>query len=187
MAKAKSIDVQKVIGAMVAGATKRIDQAVTDGHLSADRASSLKAELTQRITTLVNEGRPTMEHHPFRPGPGLALDAAAEALRISESELHDQLRAGKTIADVAKAKSIDVQKVIGAMVADATKRIDQAVTDGHLSADRAASLKAELTQRTTTLVNEGAPFKGGPPFGPGRAFPGGRSGFSPRAFGGQFD
>ena len=120
----------------------------------------------------------------FGPGTGFSSDAAAKALGISESELHDQLRAGKTIADVAKAKGVDVQKVIDAMVADATERIDRAVTEGHLTADRAASLKEGLVEHITTLVNEGARFKGGPDAG---GLPGRPSGFAPRAFGGQFD
>jgi hypothetical protein len=123
--------------------------------------------------------------------PGAGLDAAAEAIGISESDLHTQLRDGKTIADVAQAEGVDVQKVIDAMVADATARIDRAVTDGKLDADRAASLKDGLKDRITTLVNEGPKFERHH-FLPGpRGFRGGPSGFDPRvgprAFGGAFD
>ena len=51
--------------------------------------------------------------------------------------------------------------------ADATEHIDQAVTDGKLTADQANERKSGLTDRITTLVNEG-PQRGGREGGPPR-------------------
>jgi hypothetical protein len=48
------------------------------------------------------------------------------------------------------------------MVAEATQRIDQAVADGDLDADRAAQIKEDLPERLTDLVNGELPR-----FGPG--------------------
>ena len=148
VANEKGVDVQTVIDAMVADATERIDQRVSDGDLDADRAAELKEDLPQRITDLVNgEG----------PGPGFGrgrfgarlegISAAAEALGMSASDLRAALRDGKTIADVANEKGVDVQTVIDAMVADATERIDQ----------RAAEAKEDLPDRITDLVNGEVP------------------------------
>jgi hypothetical protein len=110
----------------------------------------------------------------FGPGPGFSPEAAATALGISEADLRTELRNGKTIAEVAKDKGVDVQKVIDALVADATEHIDQAVTDEKLTAERAAAIKEGLADRITRLVNEGGRFKGGhPPFGERNGFPGG--------------
>ena len=105
----------------------------------------------------------------------LSAEAAviAKAIGISEADLRDQLRSGKTIADVAKAKGVDAQKVIDALVADISHRIDQAVTDKHITADRAASIKQGLTDRITKLVNEGGRFKGRPFGGRGGGVRGG--------------
>jgi hypothetical protein len=58
-------------------------------------------------------------------GPG--LDAAATALGMTNDELRTELQAGKTIADVATAKGVDVQKVIDALVAEAKTRITDMV------------------------------------------------------------
>lgn len=107
-----------------------------------------------------------------RGGFRVGLDAAAEALGMSADDLRSELEDGKTIADVAKEKGVDVQTVVDAIVAEATQRIDQRVSDGDLDADRAAQLKQDLPQRITDLVNgEGGRFGPGPgpggPFGPG--------------------
>ena len=43
---------------MVADATAHIDQKVADGDITEERAAEIKANLEERITTRVNEGRP---------------------------------------------------------------------------------------------------------------------------------
>jgi hypothetical protein len=113
-------------------------------------------------------------HH----GPGLA--AAAEALGMTEDELKTELESGKSIADVAGEKGVDVQTVIDALVADASAHIDQEVTDGHLTADEAAAKKAELNDRITAFVNGEMP-PGGPggPGGPRHGGPGHHRGEGP--------
>lgn len=116
---------------------------------------------------------PTEQQQPAPPTPGRGggdchrgpgLQAAAAALNVSVEDLRAQLRAGKTIAAVAKEKGVDVQKVIDAMVADATQHIDQAVKDGKLTAEQAARRKQNLVEKITKMVNEGRPQRGaGPP------------------------
>jgi ribosomal protein S20 len=66
VAQAQGVDVQTVIDAMVAEATARIDQAVQEGDLTAEEANERKANLEERITTLVDEG-PQRGHEG---GPG---------------------------------------------------------------------------------------------------------------------
>lgn len=108
-------------------------------------------------------------------GHGPNLDAAARALNLSADDLGSKLEDGNTtIAEVAQAKGVDVQKVIDAMVADATAHVDQAVKDGKLTADQASDRKSGLKDRITKLVNDGppkdrgagAPGDGGGPGGP---------------------
>jgi ribosomal protein S20 len=167
VAQAQGVDVQKVIDAMVADATAHIDQAVQDGKLTADQATQRKSNLQDRITKLVNEGKPKGDHRP-------KLDAAAKALNLSADDLRSKLEDGKTLAQVAKDQGVDVQKVIDAMVADATAHIDQEVKDGKLTADQGTQRKSGLKDRITKLVNDGppkdrdagAPRDGGGPGGP---------------------
>jgi hypothetical protein len=89
------------------------------------------------------------------------LDAAAQALNMSVEDLGSQLRDGKTLAQVAQERNVDVQTVIDAMVAEATARIDEKVQEGDLTAEEANERKANLEERITRLVNEG-PQRCGP-------------------------
>lgn len=72
LAEANGVDVQDVIDALVAEATDRLDQAVADGHLTEEQAAERSAQLTERITAMVNGERP---ERPF--GPGAADDTAS--------------------------------------------------------------------------------------------------------------
>ena len=51
---------------------------------------------------------------------------------------------------------MDPQTVIDALVLGATKAIDAKVADGTLGAEQATQIKANLVERTTQFVNEGA-------------------------------
>jgi len=161
VAKAQGVDVNDVIKAM------------TD----ADAA---------RIGDIVNKPwppRPAPGTAPaFRPGgPGMrggfglgfakaSLDAVAQALGITTDELKTDLGKGQTIAQIATAKGLKVDDVINTLVGDASKKIDEAVTNKHLDAAMAAKLKDALKTAITNLVNNGFP-KG--PMG-GFMFPGAR-------------
>ena len=106
-------------------------------------------------------------------GPG-GLDAAAQALGMTSSDLMTELQSGKTLADVAQAKGVSQDAVKQAIVNAEKAEIDAAVTAGRLTADQATQMKAQLDQRAASLdlnsLLRGHGFEGGPrPFGPGRA------------------
>jgi uncharacterized protein YidB (DUF937 family) len=110
----------------------------------------------------------------FGPGASrfgaVSLDPVAKALGISPADLKTDLGKGQSIADIAKAKKVDINTVIDALVADATTRIDKAVADKKLTQAQADKIKASLKTEITNLVNGG--FPKGPK--PGFGFGGGR-------------
>jgi DNA-binding CsgD family transcriptional regulator len=111
-----------------------------------------------------------------RPSP---LAEAAKALGITEAELKTELEAGKSVADVAKAKSIDLDEVIAKLTASFKAHLDEEVTSGeHTQAEADAKL-AEFKTRVTTMVNTaGLPQRG--EHGPGGH--GGKGGHGPQKF-----
>jgi len=146
VAKDKGVDVQKVIDALVADAT---------------------TDLKDRITDLVNGKAPLggMRGPGGLEGRGgrleAGLDTVASALGMTEADLRTALQDGKSIADVAKGKGVDVDTVISKLVDAATKKIDQAVTDGKLTKEQATTIKSGLKERITAHVNGTRPA-GGP-------------------------
>ena len=150
VASEKGVDVNTVIDAMV---------------------SAAQTDLRTRITDFVNNGRPAKgpggpggpghEGRGFRGGPH--LDAAATALGITADELRTELQSGKTIAQVASDKGVDVQTVIDAVTADEIAEIDQRLADGRITQAQADEMKANAAQHAADIVNGVHP-----PKGPGR-------------------
>jgi polyhydroxyalkanoate synthesis regulator phasin len=151
VAAEKGVDKQKVIDALVAAASARIDQ--------------MKAQLPQRMAEMVErDGLPRHEGRHRGPGRSMVnpLDDAATALGISAQELRTELEAGKSIATIASEKGKSLDEVKAAMIRDAMARIDQAVTDGKLTAEQGAAWKADLSQKIDRIVEqEGLPMRGG--------------------------
>jgi hypothetical protein len=77
-------------------------------------------------TTTADSGSATRAGHP-RPGlrhPRLeVLKVAADTLGMKPADLLQELKDGKSIADVAKEKGVDEQKVVDAIVADGTSKL----------------------------------------------------------------
>jgi hypothetical protein len=65
------------------------------------------------------------------------------------------LRQGSTIAQIAKSKGVDVNKVIDAMVAASHAKLDEAVKNGRLTQRQADALETRLKDRITQMVNNG--------------------------------
>lgn len=128
VAEANGVELQAVIDALVAEANERIDDAVADGHLTAEQADARKASVVDHVTELVDgDGMPfpglgRAHHHG-----GERLDVVAEAIGIDEGALLEALRDGRSVAEVAEANDVDPQDVIDALVAEATERITEFV------------------------------------------------------------
>jgi ribosomal protein S20 len=91
------------------------------------------------------------------PGFGLkgsaSLQVAAKDLNMTPAELKTALRGGQSVAALAKSKNVDPQKIVNDLVADATTRIDAAVSSGKITSDQATKMKANLTAGITAFVN----------------------------------
>lgn len=120
-------------GAMLADSLSKL---VTDGTITQAQADSITAALeANRPAGMPDDGMggPGMGRHHGKGGPGMGrgrgagLEAAATALGITADELRTELQSGKSIADVATAKGVNVQTVIDALVAQAKTRITDMV------------------------------------------------------------
>src|SRR5207302_4640343 len=89
------------------------------------------------------------------------FDTAARYLGITESQLREDLAAGKTLAQVADDRGKSVDGLIQAMTNAAKERLDAAVAAGRLTRAQADAVLADVKQRITDRVNGKAPsFRG---------------------------
>jgi len=167
VAKAKNIDIATVKAALLVEAKAHIDAEVAAGkHTAAEGATKL-AEMTSRIDTmLTTAGLPARGPHgdgghKGKGGPGKIMsEAVAKVLKLTTTELKAQLHSGKSLADVAKAQSVDVADVKTVLISDITAHLAEEVTSGkHTRAEADAKL-AEFKTNLDTMVNRVGPAGG---------------------------
>ena len=176
VARRLNVTRDKLDEAIKGAASDRIDAAVAAGELTKEQGDAAKKRLESAnglsLGALgLGRGRP----HPGGPGgpggrpgfgfgPGMSLSAAATFLGLSDADLRTQLRDGKSLADVAKAKGKTTADLKAAMKTAITTELDKAVTDKKLTADQRTKILADIDARLDDLINH-TPPAGGPRFG----------------------
>ena len=135
--------------------------------LVAQKLGITSDRLTQAMTEARSElGIPEGRHRFGHKGPGmhfgLDLSAAAQAIGVTPEELRQELP-GKSLAQVAQAHGKTADDVATALKNAANQRIDQAVTNGRLTAEQAAEKKTQAAQHIDELVNRVLPERGARP------------------------
>jgi polyhydroxyalkanoate synthesis regulator phasin len=153
-------------------AKETIDELVAQGELDPDKAENLKARIDEG-DGLFPFGRFGPKFGGWFAHPRIAfgvLDSAADAIGITRGELMDELRDGKSLAQVAQEHNVSVDDLKNAMLQDAKAKLDEAVANGDLTQERADSIYAKFQERIDDLVNRTWPDRIGPPFGHGRGW-----------------
>jgi hypothetical protein len=149
-------------------ALDRVDAAVQAGTLTKQQGDAIKARIRSG-----NFG-------PGFGGPGgfagprggmhdhfqAVLKAAADYIGITQQQLLDQLQAGKSAADVAKAHNKTVDGLKTAVLNAAEKQLNQDVSDNKLTRAQADDILNRLKSNIDSLVNR-AGLPGPPDGGPG--------------------
>ena len=77
--------------------------------------------------------------------------------RAYPEELHEQLRGGATLAEIAEEQGVDIDDLVTALVAAAEEDLAAAVEAGRLDQERADEIAGDLEDRIRTFVEEGLP------------------------------
>ena len=152
---AATLNIQRATldGAITTAGNRTIDDAVQQGKLTQAQGDALKSRLQNGdIGVLRGRGRiPGLAATALRDLPQAMLEAAAQKLGMTTTELLTQLRSGQTLAQIAQAKGTTEQAVIDAALAAAKTRLSQAVADGDLTQAQADSIYTQLEQKGTLL------------------------------------
>ena len=112
-----------------------------------------------------NFGPGMMGRGGFGPGwggPGESLlSITAEKLGLTTDELVTELKAEKSIADLATDKGVSLDTIVEALVASRSERMAELVKDGGLTQEQAdahlAAMKADITARLSQKWSAGEP------------------------------
>ena len=88
---------------------------------------------------------------------GQVVDAIVNATGLSREDILAQLRDGQTFDEILAANDIDPQPVIDAVTAVVTDSLNQAVTNGRITQERADQVLANLPDNLDRLMNATTP------------------------------
>lgn len=172
-AKELGVDSQKLADALEQALGNRVDEAVAAGRLTEEQGEALKARIDSGEVPLFGlRGAGPGSHGP-RHARGVALDAAASYLGLTQAELREELRSGTSLAQLARAEGRPVAGLVDALVAAAKTRLDEAVEAGRLAAgqrdDMLETLEARIAERVEASGFRHRGVRGGHHDGPPRA------------------
>jgi flagellin-like hook-associated protein FlgL len=155
-AKRLNVTPQALRDALAGAQDEQLDQAVKDGLLTRKQADAIKAQRKQDGRVL---GGPFGRPGPggFGPGgprgPGAPHHIGGQMLfdDLTQAKLFEQLRAGKSVADVAKSKGKSLADVRSAVKAAAKTRADKAVKDGDITQAQADAMLSRLDDALQNL------------------------------------
>src|SRR6266550_3150886 len=147
-ATAKGKTTSGLVDAIVAAEKKVLDAENGAGWITDAQETNLLANVKDAVTDLVNNGPGV----PAGARVGL-LQTAADYLGVSVSDLQTDLKAGKSLADEAKAKSKSVDGLVQALLAPLKTDLDKRVTAGDITAAQESAILSRETTHLTDLVN----------------------------------
>jgi hypothetical protein len=153
--------------AIVADAKTRLDQAVADGKLTAAQEKTMLENLQSHLDDIVDHTGTHPGHRPAGKGGPHFAAAAAAYLGLTQAELRTQLKAGKSLTQVATAQGKPVDGLEAAILAAAKTRLDKAVADGRLTAAQENTMLENLQSHLDEIVNRTGTAGPRGPHGPG--------------------
>jgi len=147
------VDLATLKQAMKDAALEQVDADLAAGRITEQQAEDAKARVEAGEIGLGGFGGHRGHGGPghFAGGPR-SLEAAADYLGLSMSELADALRSGQTLAEIAEAKGKTAAGLKQAILADVAERLGQAVSDGKITSAQKDDLLSRLESNIDDLI-----------------------------------
>jgi hypothetical protein len=130
----------------------QLDQAVTAGKITSQQEQTILSRLQARLDTFVTTAHPGgFAHHGMWRG-GL-IRVSAIYIGISADQLRTELKAGKTLAQVATEHGKTVTGLEQAIAAAVKTRLDKALSAGKITSAQEQQILSRLASHLDQLVN----------------------------------
>jgi hypothetical protein len=152
---------QRLKDALAGALQDQLNAAVKAGKLTQAQANAIVQRFRQGGGLPFGPGPlgggPHVQRFGVRGGP---LGAAASYLGLSVPQLFDQLRGGKSLAQVAGSRHKSTSGLENAIVADERTRLDKARAAGMITSAQEQQELSRLQSRIKSLVNQTGGFGG---------------------------
>jgi len=151
--EAQGASKDEVVDLLVKQQQERLAQAVKDGKLTQEQAD-------KQEETLQDMAQKMLEGTGFGPGgKGFGGDRhiasnedLQKLLNLSTEELQEQIKAGKSLKEIAEAQSVDVEDVIDLLTKQHEERLAEMVSTGKLTQEQADKQSEKLNEKITSMV-----------------------------------
>jgi hypothetical protein len=131
----------------------KLDAAVAAGKLTSTQESAILTAVSSRLDKLVNTAHPAVKARiGARIRRGL-VRVSATYLGVTPAQLRTELKAGKTLAQVATEYGKSVAGLEQAITTAVKTRLDKAVTAGKITSAQEQKVLSGLQSRLDKLVN----------------------------------
>lgn len=154
VAKAQGVSTDKVIALLTEQHEKQLAEAVTNGNLTQEQADKMKEHLAEGVTHMV-ENNHDGKHFGRGFGKGFFMKENADLLallKLDAEGLQTELKAGKSLAEVAKAQGVSTDDVVALLTEQREKHLAEAVANGKLTQEQADQMKARLAEEIKQFV-----------------------------------
>jgi len=124
VAKAKNVKETDLKAALLKDQSARLDQAVQNGKLTADKAQAIKDKMGAFLDELIQR-KGMMFSHKRQMMP--SLDKLATRLGLSEKDLGEKLKSGKSLSEIAQEKGVSKEQLINGIKEDLTPEIEKMI------------------------------------------------------------
>ncbi|WP_289142512.1 hypothetical protein [uncultured Brevibacillus sp.] len=171
VAEAQGVDTDDVVALLVKEQEARLAEAVKSGKLTQEQADKMTENASERVKKQVEN---THAGKGFDKGRGFGgghekNEELLSLLKLDADKLQEELKSGKSLAEVAKAQGVDTDDVVALLVKEQEAKLAEAVKAGKLTQEQADKMNENATDRVKAMVestHQGrGPGKGGMGFG----------------------
>lgn len=162
--KEKGLTLEQFKSKLLAALYAKIDEALKNNKITSDQANLLKQNIKQKIDSW--DGKTPFfgfKNKAFVRGFfGLdMMSDIASVLGMTKDGLLNELKNGKTLQDILKAKNISEQDFKNKLITMETAKIDKLLSDGKITKDQADKMKEAIKTKITNWdLSKGFGFKG---------------------------
>ncbi|MDR3539508.1 MAG: hypothetical protein P4L69_00835 [Desulfosporosinus sp.] len=154
IAAAQGMDANTLTGKLQAAFNDRIDKAVANGKLTADKAATMKAKTAAKATSIINK---SWTGHKGGAGKSNVFKNVRQQIpallgNMDAAQLKAQLQSGKTLVQIAQDRGIAKDKLVSDLQSIMKANLDQAVKDNKITADNATQIESKLPQMIERMV-----------------------------------
>jgi uncharacterized protein YidB (DUF937 family) len=134
LAKEQGMSEEDLTSRLLAVRNSKVDEAVKSGKITKEKADTVKAKMQEHISFMIhsknlqrlrsNEERKSFQHDERRM---MSPEKLAAIIGIPEEKLVEQLKAGKSITEIAEAQGINKQQLVAKIKDNLTPYLNKAV------------------------------------------------------------